>query len=78
MHDLASGLVGFCLLRSILKYAWERADLILAENSLRRAAGVGGWGSWSLHSRVKPNEKRSATITPPTGGTEASSVRVQL
>lgn len=27
---------------AVLKYAWEQADLILAENSLRRAVGAGG------------------------------------
>lgn len=38
------GIGSFCLFDSILKYAWERVDLILAENSLRQAVGVGGWG----------------------------------
>jgi hypothetical protein len=55
MHALALGLVGFfCLFRAVLKYAWEWADLILAENSLHQAVGVGEQASRSLHNRVKP------------------------
>lgn len=59
----------FCLLHSILKYTWEQVDLILAENSLHQAAGVGGWGSRSLNSRVKPDEMRSVAIMLQTGET---------
>lgn len=74
-EQFSFGIGSFCLFDSILKYAWERDDLILAENSLCRAVGVGGWGSWSPDSRVKPDEMRSVAMKPPTGGRETLSVR---